>query len=400
MVASCSTGQNKQQVLTGLDRLVSDDFTKFDGKTVGIVCNHTARNKDGNHIVDLFHKSNKVTVKAIFAPEHGFRGQESAGSSIDDQVDAKTGIKIYSLYGKTRKPTDKMLEGIDALVYDIQDVGVRFYTYISTMTYCMEAAAEKDIPIYILDRPNPIRGDIVEGAIRKNGYESFVGMHPIPVRYGMTVGELATMINQEDFLDTLRADLKIVKMQGWKRDLWYDQTKLPWIAPSPNMPELTTAIVYPGMCFLEGTNLSEGRGTEFPFLLFGAPWLDSDKIVEELNNLNLDGIVFHKKDFTPVDLPGRATNPKYEDKKCGGIKLEITDRNNYRPIRTAVKIIAQIYDHYPEKFEWRKRWIDLLSGSDELRNTISEEKQVDSLLSKWELEAKDFQNLSKKYFLY
>lgn len=400
IMASCSSGQNSHKLQTGLDRLVADEFSEFNGKAVGIICNHTARDKSGNHIVDLFHKNENVKVKAVFAPEHGFRGKESAGSSIDDQVDSKTGIKIYSLYGKIRKPTDEMLNGIDALVYDIQDVGVRFYTYISTMTYCMEAAAENNIPIYVLDRPNPIRGDIVEGAIRKEGYQSFVGMHPIPVRYGLTAGELATLINQENYLDTLKTNLRIIKMQGWKRDLWYDQTNLPWIAPSPNMPDLKTAIVYPGMCFLEGTNLSEGRGTKRPFLLFGAPWLNSDKMTPKLNQLNLAGVSFNKKDFTPIDIPGQATNPKYEDEKCGGIRLEITDRNEFRPIRTAIEIIALVQENYPKKFEWKNRWIDLLSGSDQLRKTIDNEKDLDSLIKVWEKQAENFKNSSADYYFY
>src|SRR6056297_793534 len=222
-------------VQTGLDSVISEKFSRFKGKNIGIVCNHTSRDKAGNHIVDLFHDN--TTVQAIFAPEHGYRGDAAAGAHIEDGKDVKTGIPIYSLYGKTRKPSAKMLENIDVLVYDIQDVGVRFYTYISTMTYCMEAAAEQDIEFVVLDRPNPIRGDRIEGPLLNSEFSSFVGMHEVPIRYGMTAGEYAVFVNEEGLLnETEKVDLTVVEVKGWQRSLWYDETDLQWIAPSPNMP--------------------------------------------------------------------------------------------------------------------------------------------------------------------
>ena len=403
IIKACSPADRAQstQVKSGLDRVVESDYKGFEDKSLGIICNHTTKDRTGKHIVDLFHNNGKSTVKSIFAPEHGFRGDESAGAKIEDDIDPRTGAQIYSLYGKTRKPTPEMLAGVDALIYDIQDVGVRFYTYISTMSYCMEAAAENNIPIYVLDRPNPIRGDIVEGPILKEGYESFVGMHPIPIRYGMTAGELAVFINSEGYLkNQVKADLKVVELKGWEREQWYDQTDLPWIAPSPNMPDLETAIVYPGMCFMEGTNLSEGRGTNTPFLLFGAPWLDSKAIAQKLNNMNMPGINFSTTEFAPVEIPGKAYNPKYQDEKCQGIKLHITDRNQYRPVGSTIKILYTVYKTHPDQFQWRKSSIDRLTGSSKLRETFTENGSIDSLISDWQMEADAFKKFSKKYYIY
>jgi uncharacterized protein YbbC (DUF1343 family) len=401
-LSNCSSEKiEPNRVQTGLDRVVADNFSGFKGKNLGIVCNHTSRDKTGEHIVDLFHKNKSCSVRAIFAPEHGFRGKEAAGSSIEDDMDPRTGIKIYSLYGDTKKPTEKMLENIDMLIYDIQDIGARFYTYISTMTYCMEAAAENDIPIAVFDRPNPIRGNIVEGPILQEDYQSFVGLHPIPIRYGLTPGELAILINKSGYLkNKIKADLSVIKLKGWKRSLWYDQTDLPWIAPSPNIPDLETALVYPGMCLLEGTNLSEGRGTDTPFLLFGAPWISSDTLVSKLNRMDFEGIKFQGQNFKPVDIPGQAHNPKYENQECRGIRLQITDRETYRPVKTAVKILATINNNYPENFQWRKRWIDLLTGSDDLRKNFKNNAAVESLLQDWQTQAQAFEKLSKKYYLY
>jgi len=264
-------------VQSGLDVLVAQNFAPLANRRLGIVCNHTARDRSGRHLIDLCQQSGVCQITAIFAPEHGFRGTFADGKNIADAVDSLTGAPIYSLYGENLQPTAEMLKNVDLLVYDIQDVGVRFYTYISTLTNVMRAAAENHLPIVVLDRPNPIRGDRIEGPMLEPQFRSFVGPHPIPIRYGLTAGELARLINGEHWLgDTLRAELTVIKMQNWRRAMWFDETGLPWFPPSPNMPTLLTATVYPGFCFMEGTNLSEGRGTDSPFVQFGAPYFDGE----------------------------------------------------------------------------------------------------------------------------
>jgi uncharacterized protein YbbC (DUF1343 family) len=331
-------------VQSGLDVIVSQNFQLFSGKRVGIVCNHTACDKNGRHVVDLFHQSGVCQVTAIFSPEHGFRGTQADGSRIDNETDSLTGATIYSLYGKISKPTPEMLINVDVLIYDIQDVGVRFYTYISTLTKVMESAAENNIPVVVLDRPNPIGGDRIEGPLLDLQFKSFVGPHAIPIRYGLTSGELARLINGEHWLaNSLQADLTVVEMQGWRRSDWYDQTNLPWIAPSPNMPTLATAIAYPGFCLLEGTNLSEGRGTDSPFLKFGAPYIEGRRYARALNRLKCPGVKFEAISFTPKSIPGVASKPKYEDQACQGVRLVITDRDNFLPLATMVRILGLTY---------------------------------------------------------
>lgn len=398
LIFQSSYGDDSRITKSGLDKVVDSNFQLFQGKTVGLICNHTSLDKNGQHIVDLFHE--KTEVKAIFAPEHGFRGSEAAGAKIDSGKDIKTGISIYSLYGKTRKPTEEMLKDIDVLVYDIQDVGVRFYTYISTMTKAMEAAAELGVEFVVLDRPNPIRGDILEGGVMDEEYKSFVGMHDTPIRYGLTVGEFANFINEEGMLaGGVKADLTIIKMDNWHRNLWYDETGMNWIAPSPNMPDLTTAIVYPGMCLLEGTNMSEGRGTDTPFLLFGAPWLNSEKVIDKLESVKLSGVEFSAQPFTPENIKGKAYNPKFKDQQCNGIKLTITDRNSYEPLKTMVYILSEVSREHSEDFQWKETWIKKLTGNGDLEKAIAD-NQVKRLLKKWRKYSKKFQKHTKKYLFY
>ncbi len=391
-------GQDSVTVKTGLDRVVENDFQDFRGKKLGIICNHSSVSKAGEHIIDLFHE--KCDVKAIFAPEHGVRGDEAAGVKIDDQRDKNTGIKIYSLYGKIKKPTPEMLKNIDILVYDIQDIGLRFYTYISTLSYCMTAAAESNIEFIVLDRPNPLTGTIVSGPILEKKFQSFVGMHQVPIRYGLTVGEYATFINKTNKLNTdEKVSLSVVPVTGWKRHLYYNQLDLPWIAPSPNIPTLETAIVYSGMCFLEGTNLSEGRGTEQPFILFGAPYLDTEHLLLQLESLAIQGVTFSDTIYTPRDIAGMATNPKYEGQQCQGIKITITDQQKYRPIDCAVKILNEIYHHHRDTFKWKKNWIDHLTGTDDLRQAVAADT-TDRLLKHWQKQAVHFSKTTAQFFLY
>ena len=278
LILACEKQSNTPIVKTGLDR-VNEYQSLFAGKRVGIITNHTAYNANDKHIIDIFLEMKDAEVVALFGPEHGIKGDEDAGSVITD--DKMGEIPIYSLYGKTRKPTYEMLKECNILIYDIQDIGARYYTYISTMGLAMEAAAENDIPFVVLDRPNPINGKDVEGNLLEKEFATFVGMYPVPVRHGLTVGEYAQMINSEKWLSNeVQVDLKVIQMQGWERDMWYDETGLKWRPPSPNIPDLQVATIYPGTCLFEGTNISEGRGTYQPFLKIGAPWFNENTFSE------------------------------------------------------------------------------------------------------------------------
>jgi len=388
-------------VKTGLDVLRQQNFEQFAGKRVGIICNHTACDKTGKHIVDLFHDSGQCQVTVIFSPEHGFRGLHADGRTINDEKDPKTGAMIFSLYGKINQPTMEMLKNVDVLIYDIQDVGARFYTYITTMSLAMESAAINGVPFVVIDRPNPIRGDITEGPVLDMNFQSFVGSHPIPIRYGLTIGELAKWINGEIFSkNDVIVDLTVIKMDGWKRSLWYDQTDLPWISPSPNMTTLETATVYPGFCLLEGTNLSEGRGTDKPFLKFGAPWIDSRQYANDLNALKLKGIRFKPISFTPVSIPNIAYKPKYESQLCGGVEMEIIDRDNLKPVTAMLIILEKTRELYPENFALRQT-LNRLYGSDKLGNSLSVgAPSVKTLIDDWLSDLDNFTKTSEKYHLY
>ena len=399
--SACQLTPQVNTVKTGLDILREKNFDQFAGKGVGIICNHTACDKTGKHIVDLFHDSGRCRVTAIFGPEHGFRGLHADGRTIHDETDPITGAMIYSLYGKTKRPTTEMLKNVDILVYDIQDVGARFYTYISTMSLAMESAAKHGIPFVVLDRPNPIRGDMTEGPVLDINFQSFVGPHPIPIRYGLSIGELAKWINGEIFSkNDIAVDLTVIKTEGWRRSAWYDQTELPWISPSPNMTTLETAIVYPGFCLLEGTNLSEGRGTDMPFLKFGSPWINSHKYANTLNALRLKGVRFQPITFTPISLPNVAYRPKYENQLCGGVEVEIIDRGEFRSVEAMLIILEKTRNMYPEKFTTRKS-LNRLYGSDNLETALTTSSpKVSSLIDNWQEELENFTRTSKKYYIY
>jgi len=309
MLSSC-----QGSVMTGLDCV--DSYIKvFQGRRIGIITNHTAYNSNGKYIVDVFRNIPDVKVTSLFGPEHGLWGKEQDAIKIDSQIDPVYRLQVYSLYGKTLKPTPQMLKDIDVLVFDIQDIGARFYTYIYTMSLAMEAAAENGRRFIVLDRPNPINGFCVEGNLLELALSSFVGLFPIPARHGMTAGELAKMFNDQGWLKNgVKADLVVIPMKGWRRRMWYDQTGLSFIKTSPNMPNLETAAIYPGLCLLEGTNISEGRGTRMPFRQFGAPWIDSKQLADRLNKLKLPGMHFEPVSFTPA-------SSKYQGQICNGCLL-------------------------------------------------------------------------------
>ncbi|MBI2620288.1 MAG: DUF1343 domain-containing protein [Ignavibacteriales bacterium] len=389
------------QVKTGADLLFEKHFHLVQGKRVGLVTNHTGVLSDGRHLADVFYEHQNVTLVALFGPEHGIRGQAAAGDEVGHGVDKRTGVPAYSLYGATYKPTPDMLKEIEILLFDIQDVGARFYTYISTMSYAMEAAAEQGIPFVVLDRPNPIRGTWVEGFVREDTLRSFVSLHPIPVAHGMTMGELATMFNEEGWLkDGIKANLTVVRMEGWKREMWYDQTGLRWAAPSPNIKTLSTAVVYPGTCLVEGTNLSEGRGTERPFEYIAAPFIDGDVLASRLNSLALPGVVFKAIEVVPREIPGVVTNPKHDGVASRGVFVAVTNRDSYEPVKTAVYLIATARNLYPSHFQWRQRSIDLLSGTPRFRQALDADWSPEEITALWASEAKKFGEIRSQHLLY
>ena len=285
----------ESHISTGLDNLTANNFDVLQHKNIGLIINHTSLDRNGNHIIDLLSEQDKIKVLKIFSPEHGYRGTQSAGEFVNDDVEPLTGAKIVSLYGVNKKPSTKELDNLDVLMYDIQDIGSRYYTYISSMTYMMDVAAQHNIPFIVLDRPNPL-GRKISGPILDMEYASFVGMFPIPIRHGMTSGELAKMINGENWLPSgKQVDLFVIEVSGWDMNPGYFT-----IGPSPNISDYNTALVYAGMCLLEGTNISEGRGTDYPFLYFGAPWINGIKLTESLNHLEFDGVRFESINFTPI----------------------------------------------------------------------------------------------------
>ncbi len=380
-------------VRTGLDH-VEAHHALFAGKRIGIIANHTAYDRQGRFIVDVFKGLGDVRIAALFSPEHGLYGVEEAGETVADRRDPKYGLPVYSLYGTTRKPTPQMLEGIDVLVFDIQDIGARFYTYISTMALAMEAAGECGKRFVVLDRPNPIGGLAVEGPILDPALASFVGMHPIPVRHGLTVGELARMIDGQRWLaGGVHVSLTVVPMTGWKRAMWYDQTGLVFRRPSPNMPDVETATIYPGLCLLEGTNVSEARGTAMPFRQFGAPWIDGPKLAARLNALNLPGLAFHVTAFTP-------TASKHQGALCHGVRIEVADRDRLEPFWSGVCIVNEIARMAPDDFAWRASHFDRLCGTSTIRQAIIRRECLSPLRERWRADVESFQAIRGRYLLY
>ncbi|NLH16667.1 MAG: DUF1343 domain-containing protein [Phycisphaerae bacterium] len=363
-------------VRVGLDNLQSYSRL-FENKQIGLITNHTGVDRRGRPAAKCLAEFPGARIVALFSPEHGFDGKLEAGIKVADQNDPQQSIPIYSLYGETKKPTSAMLKDVEVLVFDIQDVGARFYTYLSTMSVCMEAAAEKGIPFVVLDRPNPLAGRMVEGPLMDKKFASFIGLHPIPVRYGLTVGELARMINDQGWLkDGLKADLTVIPLGNWTRSTWWDQTGLPFIPPSPNIRTLDAAIAFPGICLIEGTNLSEGRGTDIPFLQFGAPWVNALDLSKKLNALKLPGVSFSPTEFKP-------TSSKCRDQLCQGIRLRITDRDAFQPFWTGVKIVESLYREYPKDFKFLANHFDRLCGTGSVRTAIEQKKDLTELQKRW-----------------
>ena len=397
VISGCEN--SSQPVMPGLDVLVKERLDLLMGKRVGLITNHTALSANGDHILDVLTKIPNVEITALYAPEHGIRGDREGGEFIDSYTDSLTGILVYSLYGKARKPTSAMLDSVDVLLFDIQDIGARFYTYISTMGLAMEAAAEHGIPFVVLGRPNPITGTIVEGPILKPQLKSFVGQYPIPIRHGLTVGELARMINGEGWMDTRKkANLTVIPAKNWKRLQWFDQTGLPWIKTSPNMPNLESATLYPGMCLLEGLNISEGRGTYEPFVIVGAPWFDSKRIIDEIPNSWLYGLKIEPVEFRPISIPEASLHPKYEGDLCQGLRLNVYDRNVFRSVSFAIYLFHAVQKLYPNQIQFR-RGFDRLAGDETIRQKIEDGIDPKEIIASWEGELRMFKETRKKYLL-
>ena len=363
---------DKVTVLTGLDVLLEKKIDLITGKAIALITNQTGIDRYGIPNYKRMLALDEIHLKVIFSPEHGLFGEADEEITYDKKIADLP--EVFSLYGTVRKPTPEMLQGVDLIIYDIQDIGARFYTYISTLGLVMEAAAELQIPVLVLDRPNPIRSDIVEGPLLDLKYQSFVGKYPIPIRYGWTVGELAQKIVAEQWL-AATPSLSVISMEGWYASLWYDETTLPWVKPSPNIPDVGTALIYPGMCLLEGTNVSEGRGTDHPFKWFGAPWIDGKILSQELNKLQLPGVVFVPKSFTPVSIPGVADKPKYENQLCNGIEIRVIARNEYQSLNVGVSVIKKLKEFYPENIVFKENRLNRLWGSDTLVKEL-QKKQI------------------------
>lgn len=388
---------------TGAEVLVANAFAPLDGMTVGLIVNHTAR-IDTLHLGDVVQHAENVTLGAFFGPEHGIRGDADAGEEISDGTDVQTGAPVYSLYGKQRKPTLTSLDGLDALVFDIQDVGARFYTYISTMGYAMQAAAEAGIPFYVLDRPNPIGGEYIAGHVRKEGFESFVGLYPIPVAHGLTVGELALMIKGEAFLEGLEAlDLRIVEMEGWDRSMRWPALGRDWRPTSPNIPDYETALVYLGTCFFEAVEASEGRGTRTPFTQVGAPWVNSADLIETLNAAGLAGVSFSAHSFTPVSIAGMSSNPRFKDQTLAGVQLQVSSVDAFDPLAVGIHLVHAFYHQAPADVQStfiNDRWMGLLGGSDSLRDQLVAGATPAEIINSWEAEVAAFRAQRAPYLLY
>ena len=399
--------ERSRTIELGLTVLLTGKRDWIRGKSIGLITNHTGVDATLRSNYRLLAEDADCQLSAIFSPEHGLWGAVQDGIAVDSALTSpKTckdngrstsdliAEKVFSLYGQSMRPTPEQLEGIDLLIYDMQDVGVRYYTYISTLLYAMEAASDQGVEFIVADRPNPIGCTTVKGPVLANGFESFVGIHAVPIRYGLTIGELAMLLKAER-VPSCR--LKVAWMQGYERWMWYDNTGLPWVPPSPNMPTLTTATLYPGLCLFEGTNMSEGRGTTKPFEYIGAPWCDGERWAETLNGLRLPGVRFRSVVFTPA--PATETT-KHAKQTCGGVAIHVTDREHFRPIETTLHMLSILTSEYSDHFAFRTSHFDRLAGNSWLRNALLSGKSVDGVQEQWTAELQSWADKAKQYHAY
>ncbi len=402
-------------VKPGVEVFLEKHLDLVKGRRVGLITNPTGVDSRLRSTASLFREHPAIKLVALYGPEHGVRGNAQAGEYVPFYTDDKYGVPVFSLYGQSNRPDPGMfrdidrymrsfdtrqdgktpekgmVEDVDVLVFDIQDVGTRVYTYVATMAYAMQAAAEQGVKFIVLDRPNPVGGLLMEGPVLDPAFSSFIGLYPVPLRHGMTVGELALLFNDR-FL-TKKADLTVIPMEGWRRSMRFDETGLPWVIPSPNMPTPETAAVYPGFVALEGTNLSEGRGTTRPFELFGAPWVDGYVLARELNALKIPGAAFREAWFTPVFS-------KFQGELCGGCQVHVTDRDAFRPVAVLLQVVSTVRRLYPDRFEFHAGYFDRVMGTDAVRKALEAGAPVEDILKSLEPGLEGFAGFRKSYLLY
>lgn len=389
-----------QPVGLGVERLLEGRVDQVRDARIGLVCNQASVDHRYLHVADLFHRHPGVELKVLFGPQHGIRGDlQDNMIETDHATDRLTGLPVYSLYSETREPTEKMLADVDVIVFDMQDVGCRIYTFIYTLANCMRAAARYQKKVLVCDRPNPISGAFVSGNVLEDEFASFVGQFPIPTRHGMTVGELALLFNQHF---KIGADIEVIPMEGWRRELWHDDTDAPWVLPSPNMPTVETATVFPGAVHFEGTQLSEGRGTTKPFELIGAPYIDPDEYSSQLNSLGLDGVYFRSCVFQP-------TFQKHAGTSCGGVQIHVTDRQSFEPVFAGIAMVKIAYDMYTKDFRWKnppyeyvydRNPFDVICGTDKIRTAIERGSSLDEISVGWVDQLNHFKSVREKFLLY
>lgn len=384
----------------GIEHLVTDRLDLIKGRRVGLVCNQASVFPDFSHAADVFAAHDEIDLTTLFGPQHGIRGDVQYNMiETPHAIDVRTGIMVYSLYSEVREPTEEMLANVDDIVVDLQDVGCRIYTFVYTMANCMRAAKKYGKRVIVCDRPNPINGNAIEGNITEPEFTSFVGQFELPTRHGMTIGELALLFNKHFGIG---CDLEVVKMTGWSREMWGDQTGLPWVLPSPNVPDVDTCIVFPATVHLEGTELSEGRGTTLPFFLNGAPFIDADEWTSELRSFDFPGVAFRPAYFRP-------TFCEFAGQTCGGVQIHITDREAFTPVAVGVAMVKTAFELYRDHFQWRqndyeyefgKNPFDVVCGTDKIRLAIESGSSFEKILALWNGQPEQFRETRKPFLLY
>ncbi len=390
----------RKSIKLGLEKILDEQINLLENLRVGLICNQASVNHQFQHAADLFFEHQKINLTTLFGPQHGIRGDVQDNMiETSHTIDKFTGLPVYSLYSETREPTEEMLRNIDVLIFDLQDVGCRIYTFIYTMANAMTACAKYGKKFVVLDRPNPIGGVAVEGNVLEKGHESFVGQYPIPVRHGMTSGELAELFNREF---SIGCELEVVKMDNWSREDFYDETDAPWVMPSPNMPTVETAVVFPATVYFEGTQVSEGRGTTRPFEITGAPYIDSREYAEALTALELPGVIFRPVEFLP-------TFQKHAGNNCGGVFLHVTDRQTFEPVLTGLAMIKTAFDLYPEEFAWKnppyeyvfdRNPFDVIAGTTKIREIFEQKASFEDLKSFCREGVEEFLQIRESYLMY
>ncbi len=389
-----------KSIRLGLEKVLDEKIKILRGLKIGLICNQASVNHNFQHASDLFSEHPGINLTALFGPQHGIRADVQDNMiETSHSIDESTKLPVYSLYSETRQPTKEMLANLDALVVDLQDVGCRVYTFIYTMANAMKACAKFNKKIFVLDRPNPLNGIKVEGNILEKGYESFVGQYPIPMRHALTIGEMAKLFNEEFGIN---CDLEVIEMDNWARENYYDETDAPWVLPSPNMPTISTAVVFPGTVFFEGTQVSEGRGTTKPFEIIGAPYINSKELGDALNSLKLGGVIFQPISFLP-------SFQKHSNKNCNGVFIHVVNRELFEPVITGIAILKTIFDLHPNDFEWKippyeyvydRNPFDVIAGTTKLRSRLESMTSLHEIKNEWQKDINKFSIIRNKYLLY